>query len=80
MTGALAGEPPGGGALEGHVLLGVEVEDGAVVAHLRQHLRNITDCHYMYTMCVCVCVCVRVCARARARAHINRENITEKVY
>ena len=37
--GALAGHAPGGGGLEGRVLLRVEVEDGALVAHLRQHLQ-----------------------------------------
>ena len=39
-VGALAGHPPGGGELEDGVLLRVEVEDGPVVAHLRQQLHH----------------------------------------
>ena len=41
VTCTLAGHPPGNFAIELHVLLGVEVEDGAVVAHLRQNLGNL---------------------------------------
>ncbi len=40
VTCALAGDAPGGGALKGGVALGEQVEDGAVVAHLRQNLRE----------------------------------------
>ena len=39
--GALARHAPGGGGPERGVVLGVEVEDGAVVAHLGQQLRVI---------------------------------------
>ena len=46
-TGALAGQPPRGGALESDVLLAVEVEDGAVVANFREHLAvGASDIHH----------------------------------